>query len=180
MPLPSGPPRRGRSDGAGCGPYMTDTEISRRTFLRDSTGAFAGVGMLGHVPVLLPQRKPRTLREKVAQLFVISFRGTSAGPEILSLLERYAFGGVILYGRNCGTAQQVRALTARLQAASRFPLLICVDQEGGSVVRITNGAPSFPPEAAYGRVGSTQRVTADAATTAQDLRALGLTMNLAP
>jgi beta-N-acetylhexosaminidase len=161
---------------------VTRSEYSRRTFLRRSFGALAGAGVAGHAPALLPpvQRKPQTLRDKVAQLFVISFQGTSAGPQILSLLERYAFGGVILYARNCGTATQIRTLTASLQAASRFPLLICVDQEGGHVVRIKHGAPVFPSEAIYGQLDSPVRVYTDAATTALDLRTLGLTMNLAP
>jgi beta-N-acetylhexosaminidase len=125
-------------------------------------------------------RAPKTLQEKVEQLFVVSFAGTSAGHDILTLLGRHALGGVILYARNCLSATQTRTLLSVLQAESRYPLLVCTDQEGGNVVRIRSGAPVFPAEAVYGQIGSTHRVSHDAAATARALRALGLSMNLAP
>ena len=162
-----------------------DRPFSRRGFLRRSVlgaGALLGTGsaVVSAGTALAASSTPLTLRQKVAQLFVISFRGTAAGREILSLLERYTFGGVVLYSENCHTAGQMRTMLAELQAVSRYPLLVCTDQEGGSVVRIHDGAPSFPWEATYGLIGSSDRVFQDASTTARDLRALGLTMNLAP
>jgi beta-N-acetylhexosaminidase len=87
---------------------------------------------------------------------------------------------VVLYARNYTAPGQLRALLTQLQQASRFPLLVCTDQEGGAVERLRTGVHTFPSEAAYGRSGSTARVYTDAATTAHDLQALGLTMNLAP
>jgi beta-N-acetylhexosaminidase len=123
---------------------------------------------------------PKTLQEKVEQLFVVSFAGTSAGHDILSLLGRHAIGGVILYNRNCTSAIQTGTLLAELQATARYPLLVCADQEGGKVVRIHSGAPAFPAESVYGQIGSTHQVSHDATVTARDLRALGLSMNLAP
>jgi beta-N-acetylhexosaminidase len=140
----------------------------------------AGKALLSAGPTLAASSVPQTLHQKVAQLFVISFQGLTAGHDILSLLERYTFGGVVLYSDNCRSAVQLRTLLAELQAVSRYPLLVCTDQEGGGVVRIHDGAPSFPWEATYGLLGSADRVYQDAATTARDLRSLGLTMNLAP
>jgi len=160
--------------------------VSRREFVgRSILGAGALLGAstpvvstgvaFGASPV------PRiTLHQKVAQLFIISFRGLTAGHEILSLINRYAFGGVVLYADNCHSAAQIRTMLAELQAVARYPLLVCTDQEGGGVVRIRDGAPSFPWEATYGHIASTDRVYQDASTTARDLRNLGLTMNLAP
>jgi beta-N-acetylhexosaminidase len=116
----------------------------------------------------------------VAQLFVVSLAGTTPSPQFLSLLKSYPFGGVVLYSRNCVTASQTRSLIAKLQAGSRFPLLVGVDQEGGLVVRVRNGAPVFPAEAVYGQTGSDARVRADAASTAVALRRLGFTLNFAP
>ncbi|HEX8919775.1 MAG TPA: beta-N-acetylhexosaminidase, partial [Chloroflexota bacterium] len=97
-----------------------------------------------------------------------------------SLLQRNHLGGVVLYQRNYASPAQLRTLLGRLQQASSYPLLVCTDQEGGSVVRLSRGVHTFPAEAVYGRLGSPARVHNDAATTAQDLHALGLTMNLAP
>lgn len=153
--------------------------IDRRTFLTSSLALGATAALpLSHVAA--HARKPSTLREKVESLFIISFAGKSAGHSILSLLEKHAFGGVILYERNCGSATQIRALIADLQAAARYPLLVCTDQEGGRVVRIRHGAPVYPAEATYGKWASTTRAYADAAATAGALKSLGLSMDLAP
>lgn len=155
--------------------------ITRAGFLRTT---LAGAGALTAGPGLLTiqaaARAPRTLREKVEQLFVISFAGTTPGHDILSLLERHALGGIILFNRNCTSAGQTRALLSGLQTSARYPLLVCADQEGGEVARIHHGAPVFPAEAMYGRNGSVGQVRADAITTARDLKKLGLSMNLAP
>jgi beta-N-acetylhexosaminidase len=155
--------------------------VNRRTFLQSGI-ALAASGLVG-VPldvVGASPRVPRTLQEKVGQLFVVSFRGTSPNAAFLSLLKRHGFGGVVLYARNYSSPGQLKSLLKQLQHASRYPLLVSVDQEGGSVVRLRNGVHTFPSEATYGRAGSSARAYADAATTAHDLRALGLTMNLAP
>jgi beta-N-acetylhexosaminidase len=48
------------------------------------------------------------------------------------------------------------------------------------VVRLRTGVDVFPSEQTYGLAGSATRVSADAASTARELHALGLTMNLAP
>lgn len=152
--------------------------ITRRTFLAGSLGlgAFTGLPM-SHVRA---GKSPATVREKVEGLFVVSFAGQTAGAPILSLLEKHALGGVTLFARNCGSATQLRTLLRDLQRHARYPLLVCTDQEGGSVVRIRNGAPVFPSQAVYGQEGSASRVAADAAATARALKSLGLSMNLAP
>jgi beta-N-acetylhexosaminidase len=161
---------------------MSSKLWSRRDFLRRTSAGIVTANLAGAYPLLHGgnQPTPRTLREKVAQLFVISFAGTSPSPQLLSLLRSYPFGGFVLYNRNCVTATQTRSLISKLQSASRFPLLIGVDQEGGAVVRVRHGAPVFPSEAVYGEIGSAARVRTDAASTAMALRRLGFTINLAP
>jgi beta-N-acetylhexosaminidase len=144
--------------------------------------ALGAVGAMG-LPldaIAAPSRPPQTLREKAGQLFVVSFHGTSPDPAFLSLLQRHHLGGVIVYANNYSSPRQLKMLLGSLQRASAYPLLVCTDQEGGSVVRITRGVHTFASEATYGRLGSAARAYADAATTAHDLRGLGLTMNLAP
>jgi beta-N-acetylhexosaminidase len=163
----------------------TDSQVSRRDFLGSALAlTVGGAGPLRrtlHADAAPPPPPiPRTLREKVGQLFVISFKGLSADPSFLTFLRQNSIGGVTLFARNCGSPAQITTLTAQLQRASRFPLIVSVDQEGGDVARIRNGVHVFPSESYYGTVGSSARVRADAATTAHDLRALGITMNLAP
>jgi beta-N-acetylhexosaminidase len=153
--------------------------VSRRTILQSGVALAAGL-TLPLDAVRAAARQPQTLQEKVGQLFVVSFRGTSPDPAFLSLLQRHGLGGVVIYARNYTSPSQLATLLSHLQRASAFPLLVCTDQEGGSVERLRSGVHTFPAEAAYGRIASTARVYADATATAHDLRALGLTMNLAP
>lgn len=161
---------------------MKDKLWSRRAFLQRTSAGIVGVNLAGAYPLLYSRQQPvpRTLHDKVAQLFVVSFGGTIPSPQFLSLLKSYPFGGVVLYSRNCVTAAQTRSLIAKLQSSSRFPLLVGVDQEGGLVVRVRNGAPVFPAESVYGQTGSATRVRVDAASTAVALRKLGFTINFAP
>ncbi|HZU14288.1 MAG TPA: beta-N-acetylhexosaminidase [Chloroflexota bacterium] len=154
--------------------------VNRRRFLLTGTALAASAVVRNPFRALASPRAPQTLEEKVGQLFVVSLQGTTPHSAFLSSLQRHRFGGVILYANNYASPAQLRTLLGTVQRASPFPLLICTDQEGGAVIRFRNGVHTFPSEADYGRIGSTARVYADAATTAHDLRALGLTLNLAP
>ena len=155
-------------------------KVNRRTFLQGGLAVVSGVAGLPLIGVGATSRSPRTLREKVGQLFVVRFKGTAPDAAFLSLLHSRGFGGIVLYERNYSSPNQLKTLLRRFQRASTFPLLVCTDQEGGAVVRIRRDVSTFPSEAAYGRAGSTAGVYADASTTARDLHALGLNLNLAP
>jgi beta-N-acetylhexosaminidase len=78
-----------------------------------------------------------------------------AGPQ-LSADERAFFreadpAGYILFGRNCASREQVRALTDDLRAIhGRERLFVCIDQEGGRVARMRPPEWSAcPPGAAF-------------------------------
>ena len=62
--------------------------------------------------------------------------------------------GYILFGRNIGDADQVRALTDELRALhARDDVAILVDQEGGRVARLAQPEwPAFPPGEAFDRL----------------------------
>ncbi len=157
--------------------------LSRRSFLEHMLAAGVAVGAAdtaGITRALTISRPPRTLREKVGQVFIVSLRGLTPDFGFLRDLERHAYGGVILYQRNCQSASQIRALLTELQAISPTRLLVCVDQEGGRVTRIHYGAPVYPWEATYGQIGVPHHVYHDATRTARALRSLGLSLNLAP
>jgi beta-N-acetylhexosaminidase len=173
------------SSTVGGGEVMTRNRVhgtvDRGTFLRGAAalgiGAAAGSILARRVQAA---KAPRTTREKVESLFMVSFAGTSAGAEILGLLHTHAIGGITLFSRNVQSPAQMRGMMTALQRASRYGLLIATDQEGGEVVRVTRGVPAYPSEASYGAIGSAQRVQHDAGVMATDLRAMGLTINLAP
>jgi len=112
------------------------------------------------------------------------------------LLTRYHFGGVILMashgivdGTTGGTPTEVAAVTKRLRAqASDDPTglapLIGTDQEYGDVVRLQHGFTDFPGESGLAAIEDTDRAVAlttkVAAAAAQELLAVGLSVNFAP
>ena len=76
----------------------------------------------------------------------LPLRRTQVPRALLARIRRGEAAGVIFFGANLGTPAQVRALTRTLRrtprpAGLRAPLLLMVDQEGGSVQRLP-GAPS--------------------------------------
>jgi beta-N-acetylhexosaminidase len=124
-----------------------------------------------------------TLAQKVGQMFMFSFDGTSADPEVLRLVRDWGAGGLILYRPNVVSAPQLRALIAHAQRAARVPLLIATDEEGGpstSMIPFSIGVHTLLAPQQYGQLNSPARVYADALAAGRDLRALGVTMDLAP
>lgn len=122
-----------------------------------------------------------SLRDKIGQLFMLGFMGTSVTPELADFIATYKPGGVILFRRNLESVAQIVQLTNDLQKLSpRSPLLISIDQEGGRVSRLPAGFTIFPPCAALGACGSHALAYAAASVTAVELRAVGINMNMAP
>lgn len=126
-------------------------------------------------------RNEMTSREKIGQLFMVGFMGTTVTSELASFIKEYKPGGVILFSRNLESVEQIVELTNDLQRCSpQSPLLISIDQEGGRVSRLPKGFTIFPPCELIGRCNSGELAYAVAATTAKELRAVGINMNMAP
>ncbi len=125
-----------------------------------------------------------TADEKVAQLFMVGFVGKTAPSELETLLKG-GVGGVILFAHNLDDPEQTANLTRQLQAMAeqsrlKVPLLISSDQEGGIVTRLTEGVTVFPGLMALGATGSADYARQYGRISGQELRALGINMNLAP
>ncbi len=126
-----------------------------------------------------------TLEEKIGQMVMFGFPGTAPSPEIRDFIVRNRIGGVILFARNCGTTAQLARLNGKLQALAwqtprKIPLFIAIDQEGGSVVRLTDGVEVFPGNMALGAARQPENAYLAARITARDLRAAGINVNFAP
>lgn len=80
--------------------------------------------------------------------------------------------------------EAVIAMTAALQESAPLPLLLAVDEEGGTVNRVSLNpalrASPFPAPRRLFQLGSWARVESDAAEKAQLLLSLGINVNLAP
>ncbi|HEY8024117.1 MAG TPA: beta-N-acetylhexosaminidase [Burkholderiaceae bacterium] len=124
------------------------------------------------------------LKQKVGQLFMVGFDALVANDHIKRLIREQRVGGVILFRRNVHTPDQLSALCSELQEVnaevSDVPLLIAIDQEGGMVMRIEQGVTPIPAAMAFQAAGSTQDCEKLSFVCGDELRQMGINMNLAP
>ncbi len=125
---------------------------------------------------------PETLEAHVGQMLMAGFDGHTAPEYFLEWLRAGRLGGVILFARNVDTPQQVADLCCQLHAASKYPLLISIDQEGGTVARLREGFAESPGALALSSIHTnaatiTQQV---AAVLASEMRDLGINWTYAP
>ena len=120
-----------------------------------------------------------SVEERAGQLLMI---GTSVEDprELSGAVTRYHLGGVFLAGRSKRSAAALKADIAALQGAAKMPLLVALDQEGGSVQTLKG--PDFPliPSAERLGAGPEAKLRATVRDSAERLDRIGVTVNLAP
>ena len=126
-----------------------------------------------------------TIEEKVGQLIMVGFDGTQANEAIETHIRERFVGGVVLFSRNIETPQQTAELTNQLQRLAeaitrQIPLFIGIDQEGGWVIRLKEGATVLPGNMALGATNSTELAERAGEITAVELAAVGVNLNFAP
>ena len=145
-----------------------------------------------------------TLREKVAQMMIASFRVwqevpeteeeqpaaeapktkiTELNGEIREMLSRRHFGGILLFGENFSDPEQTIRLVSDMKTANQngggIPQLFFVDQEGGNVNRVpysTIGVSNM----ALGASGDPANARKMAAVHGEEIGLLGVHANFAP
>ena len=123
-----------------------------------------------------------TLEEKVGQLFFVRCPAENAAEDV----SAYHLGGYILFGRDTKdkTADALIQTIQSYQDAAAVPLLIGVDEEGGTVVRVSSNphlrASKFQSPQKLFAGGGMEAVTADTREKDILLDALGFNVNLAP
>ncbi len=127
-----------------------------------------------------------TMEEKVGQLFFVRCPTDAAVEDI----GAYHLGGYILFGRDFAdkTADAViqthRDYQRAAEADTGIPLLIGVDEEGGTVVRVSSNphlrSRKYHSPQTLLQTGGTEALAADTAAKDALLSALGINVNLAP
>lgn len=123
-----------------------------------------------------------TLAEKVGQLFFVRCPVENAAEDV----SAYHLGGYILFGRDTKdkTANELIQAIQSYQDAAAVPLLIGVDEEGGTVVRVSSNpylrSSKFQSPQKLFASGGMERIAADAREKDVLLDALGFNVNLAP
>lgn len=133
------------------------------------------------------------LREKIAQLFLIGFHGNdcSRGSEVWNMIQKFKPGGVILFDKdmvhhkpvhNVKSPEQVKELTENLQRASKIPLLIGIDQEGGLINRLKPeyGFPETQSHQRLGEIDDAKVTLNEGKHIASMLTDAGININFAP
>lgn len=120
--------------------------------------------------------------EKVGQLFLIRCPGEKA----VSAIRENHIGGFILYGEDLEnqTPESLAATIAGWQASSDIPMLIAVDEEGGTVCRVSSerafrSSPFPSPRSSFDK-GGMEAALGIEAEKAYLLSSLGINVNMAP
>ncbi|MDR2365887.1 MAG: beta-N-acetylhexosaminidase, partial [Zoogloeaceae bacterium] len=121
---------------------------------------------------------------------MLDIQGTNLTAEERKRLAHPLTGGLILFGRNYQSPEQLTALTTEIRAlrraAGRAPLLVAVDHEGGRVQRFRSGFTALPPMRQLGEEWDHAPEAAKAAaqavgrTLASELRACGVDFSFTP
>ena len=86
-----------------------------------------------------------TLEEKVGQLVIAGFYGTSVDEVTEDLITEAKLGGLIFFGRNVeSTSQLVGLLNTFKRIESKIPPFLSIDEEGGSVSRLPSEIANLP------------------------------------
>ena len=131
------------------------------------------------------------IKKMVGHMFIVGFDGTKVTQksQILKDIKKYNLGGVILFDKdykskktkNIANPKQLRQLTKTLQGASKEPLFISIDQEGGKVARLNphNGFAQIPSAVTVSKYNYKDTV-ATYKKQAQMIHNMGINMNFAP
>ena len=127
-----------------------------------------------------------TTEEKVGQLFFVRCPADSAADDV----SAYHLGGYILFGRDFtdktadDVIQTIRSYQNAAAADTGIPLLIGVDEEGGTVVRVSSNPhlrrEKYPSPQKLLAQGGTEALVENAAEKDALLHGLGINVNLAP
>ena len=123
-----------------------------------------------------------TLRQKIAQMFILGFNGTfyNLNRNFVDLMKN-GLGGVIFFTHNINSEKQFKELISNLSKEASIPMFFSIDQEGGRVERtekIHNGKKYLSAKQAY-QMGHSYLIN-QTKEIALELKNYGINMNFAP
>lgn len=125
-----------------------------------------------------------TTPEKIGQVIHLAIPGKTLDETAISEMRTIRPGGIIHFGKNFGTKEEVIKLNRDLQDLARKlkmpPLLISTDQEGGRVFRVRDGVAQFPGAMALGQTNQEDLGYQVGFITSYDLDQVGVNFLLAP
>lgn len=136
-------------------------------------------------PASSSQAKPAlSPRQQAGQRVIYSYPGKTVPKSLLERIREGRVAGVIFFGENITSSNQIASVIKRLKAANakspvQEPLLLLTDQEGGQIRRLP-GAPSSTPKQ-DGSAKDPLAASRKAGTSAgRNLANVGMNLNAAP
>lgn len=123
-----------------------------------------------------------TIDNKISQLLLVRHPNSND----LEIQKEYQFGGYVFFGSDFKnkTKEEVIKMITDLQNVSNIPLITAIDEEGGTVSRISSNknlvdTPFLSPQDLY-KDGGFQKIYDDVIFKSSILDNLGLNLNFAP
>jgi beta-N-acetylhexosaminidase len=165
---------------------VTETGITRRGALALGAGAvIGGLGLSGTAQAA-PEGNQVTLTpaQRAGQRVIFSYPGTTPPSSLLDQISAGEAGGVIFFGENITSLDQIAGVIAQLKAANdaspvRSPLLVMTDQEGG-IVRRLSGEPVLSEKQVGESADPVSEAAAAGTGAGENLAGVGMNVNLAP
>jgi beta-N-acetylhexosaminidase len=125
----------------------------------------------------LPSTRPKS--QELLERFMLGFPGRELSEELKQLLAG-GLAGVAIYPRNFRDVVELSRLTRAIRQAAARPVLIGIDQEGGTKFSLGEPFTPWPSPAELGRLADPSLVEKLARAMAHELRAAGVNLNFAP
>lgn len=126
--------------------------------------------------------KDMTIEEKVGQMFLVRYPDNG----VINQIKNEAPGGYILFGKDFDneTKESILKELTENQQASKIGLIFGVDEEGGTVVRVSSHkafrSSKFQSPQELWKQGQFPQILEDSKEKSELLKSIGLNMNLAP
>lgn len=128
--------------------------------------------------------KHMTLDEKIAQMLVLYYMNDTVDSNLESVLAEVKTGGFILMKENITTYDQTKKFVDDVTKDSEIPIIISIDQEGGSVQRLKEisdiEVTNIPDMYDLGAMGNLELAYQVGKVMAEELRTIGVNVTYAP
>jgi beta-N-acetylhexosaminidase len=125
-----------------------------------------------------------SLGERVGQLLMVAVSSTGVSASEQAIIGRSRAGSVILLGNSTAGMRAIRAVSSRARGAAHtsegVKVMLAADQEGGLVQRLRGPGFTRIPSATLQAKQSDAQLRRNAYTWGRQLKAAGITANLAP
>lgn len=125
------------------------------------------------------------MNKLIGQHLIIGISGHTLTPQEASFIVENNIGGIVLFGRNLDTPEQIHDLCCEIQSLrhkmkNKAPLFIGIDMEGGRVARLKKPFTLWPPLQKLGDLDNSTVTFNFSQKMSLELNAVGINLDFAP